>query len=225
MRTRPAPEFAPLLRKILEERIGYGYSLPETHKLDLHMVTLQRGELLVGAGEENPYLYAVVDGLVKIGVVTADGLERVTHIAEVGQTLAMPMLTESTWFGPSGTHSSYVENSLRELRNGDTSYSVSALTDCSLLRMSYHQFEELAGKSMAWAAVCTHFLTVYSAINESRVIQFLTQTPTQRYQELVDTRGYLLELLPHRDIALLLGITPETLSRIRSRLAREAVGA
>lgn len=51
-------------------------------------------------------------------------------------------------------------------------------------------------------------------------IDAVTLTPEQRYLELVARRPELLQRVPQYHIASLLGIQPETLSRIRRRLVR-----
>lgn len=50
----------------------------------------------------------------------------------------------------------------------------------------------------------------------------LTESPEQRYQELMQTRPYLFQRLPLYLIASYLGITPESLSRIRKRMLVKA---
>lgn len=51
-------------------------------------------------------------------------------------------------------------------------------------------------------------------------IDAVTLTPEQRYLELVARRPELLQRVPQYHVASLLGIQPETLSRIRRRLVR-----
>jgi CRP-like cAMP-binding protein len=51
-------------------------------------------------------------------------------------------------------------------------------------------------------------------------IDAMTRTPEQRYLDLVAHRPDLLQRVPQYHIASFLGIQPETLSRIRGRLAR-----
>jgi CRP-like cAMP-binding protein len=48
---------------------------------------------------------------------------------------------------------------------------------------------------------------------------FITSTPQERYQHLLSTRPTLVQRVPQHQIASYLGITPESLSRIRRRIA------
>jgi len=52
--------------------------------------------------------------------------------------------------------------------------------------------------------------------------RFKTATPTERYQQLQAGRPELLHRVPQHQLASYLGVTPESLSRIRRRLAQRA---
>ena len=48
---------------------------------------------------------------------------------------------------------------------------------------------------------------------------FKTHTPEQRYLHMLEQRPDLIQRVPQHQIASFLGITPQSLSRIRKRLA------
>ena len=50
---------------------------------------------------------------------------------------------------------------------------------------------------------------------------FILNTPEERYERLVKNNPQMIERIPHYYIASYLGITPVSLSRIRSRLAKK----
>lgn len=62
--------------------------------------------------------------------------------------------------------------------------------------------------------VAEHYLCCY----EDRVTSFITQTPEERYLQLISTGREILQRMPQHYIANFLGITPVSLSRIRRRL-------
>ncbi|MFY0674774.1 MAG: Crp/Fnr family transcriptional regulator [Bacteroidia bacterium] len=56
---------------------------------------------------------------------------------------------------------------------------------------------------------------------QDKLSDFMTSTPEERYLNLQGTRPELFLIAPQRQIASYLGITPESLSRIRKRLAKK----
>ncbi|QMU31065.1 Crp/Fnr family transcriptional regulator [Adhaeribacter radiodurans] len=54
---------------------------------------------------------------------------------------------------------------------------------------------------------------------EERVVSFVTQTPEERYQQLLQQQPDLLQRIPQHYVANFLGITPVSLSRIRKRIS------
>ncbi len=215
MRSEPAPQFAPMRRDMLSRRVDV--KVPHVETLDLQLVTLEPKETLITPGQAHPYLYFVLDGLMRVAVITPDGVERVTNIFEPGQMLGVPMLYRSRWLGASGVRNNYVERVLDHHREGDPPYLVTALNQCTMLRITYAEVEALATQHQEWATVVLHHLAVYAAMGESRVVEFLTLSPEERYESFLRTRGHLLDVVSKRDIAWLLGVTPESLSRIRAR--------
>jgi len=66
--------------------------------------------------------------------------------------------------------------------------------------------------------ISEHYLCCY----EDRVTAFITQTPEERYLELLNTGREILQRMPQHYIANFLGITPVSLSRIRKRILETA---
>jgi len=59
--------------------------------------------------------------------------------------------------------------------------------------------------------------------NQNEQIRFKSSSPEQRYKHLIQHRADLLERVPHHQIASYLGIKPESLSRLRKRLASQTI--
>jgi len=64
--------------------------------------------------------------------------------------------------------------------------------------------------------IAEYYLICY----EDRVTSFITQTPEERYNNLLQTRGDVVQRIPQHYIANFLGITPVSLSRIRRRIMK-----
>lgn len=57
--------------------------------------------------------------------------------------------------------------------------------------------------------------------NQEQLSNFITQSPEERYKHLLHHKPELLQRVPQHQIASYLGITPESLSRIRKRIAKK----
>lgn len=93
---------------------------------------------------------------------------------------------------------------------------IQAYTDGTVLELSIGAIHELIATSPA-------FLQLGSLLNQATDrIRFFDQnlTPDQRYQYVLNARPQLLHLFPLKMIASYLKIKPETLSRVRERVAR-----
>jgi CRP-like cAMP-binding protein len=58
---------------------------------------------------------------------------------------------------------------------------------------------------------------------EDRIFSFVTQTPEERYRQLLQKQPAFLQRIPQHYLANFLGITPVSLSRIRKRMQQAAV--
>jgi len=59
--------------------------------------------------------------------------------------------------------------------------------------------------------------------NLASFADFKNSSPEQRYLNLLKNRPDLLQRVPHHQIASYLGMTPQSLSRIRKRLAQKTL--
>ncbi len=86
--------------------------------------------------------------------------------------------------------------------------------------------EEMRGLTEypAFESVCRVMGDVWMARMQETHIDAMTRTAKERYLDLVTRRPELLQRVPQYHIASLLGIQPETLSRIRRELARGPAG-
>ena len=100
--------------------------------------------------------------------------------------------------------------------NDNLSFEV--LEDCQLLSIQYDELQELYhqykngerfGRLMAEEAYCAA---------HSIVMDRLTKTAAVRYKEFIENTPFLLDKVPQYHIATLLGITPQSLSRIKKEI-------
>lgn len=75
-----------------------------------------------------------------------------------------------------------------------------------------------------WDRVGRKVLEEMSSRRQDKEWRFRRYTPEEHYRLLRERRSPFLHRVPQRQLALYLGITPETLSRIRARLRHESDG-
>ncbi|HTI60592.1 Crp/Fnr family transcriptional regulator [Mucilaginibacter sp.] len=102
---------------------------------------------------------------------------------------------------------------------------IQALEDTKLITFTRKDMDEMLNNPMLaykmerfGRLVAEHYLCCY----EDRVVSFITQTPEERYLNLLSTGCEILQRMPQHYIANFLGITPVSLSRIRRRVLATA---
>lgn len=98
---------------------------------------------------------------------------------------------------------------------------IQALEDTRLINISRTDMEQMLNNPLLaykmerfGRLVAEYYLCCY----EDRVASFITQSPEERYLQLLSTGKEILQRMPQHYIANFLGITPVSLSRIRRRL-------
>src|SRR5262245_7933790 len=157
-------------------------------------VTLQRG------GERATQGYFVSAGLLRSFWIDEDGREHVLQFAP-----------EDWWI-----------TEFPSLRDGKpATYFVEALEDSDVVFMPLEAHtrwsEVIPGYSSGFAAG----LLKMHAAREKRLLDSLSATAEQRYLNFMDAYGSIARRVPQHMLASYLGLTPETLSRLRGSLARK----
>lgn len=98
-------------------------------------------------------------------------------------------------------------------------YAVEAIAYVRVYRMSYDQVEELYRVSPAAALVGRRALEYFYLLKEKREVELLCNTAEQNYRELLHEQPEFIQLIPQKYLASFLGITPQSLSRIRRQIS------
>jgi len=162
----------------------------------LRIQTFQKGTLLLREGQVSSLCYFVLKGCIR-QYYLVDGEEKTTNFYTEGQPVTPYEGTFSR--KPAKFYLSCVE---------DCALSVGTPEDEARLFEQFPQFknvvrvavEEELGKSQQLAS------------------SYVLNNPTERYRNLLKTRPDLLDRVPQYQLASFLGITPESLSRIRRRV-------
>ncbi|MFK7932513.1 MAG: Crp/Fnr family transcriptional regulator [Saprospiraceae bacterium] len=95
---------------------------------------------------------------------------------------------------------------------------IQALTDCELYSIQRQDFYNLNQVVPEWEKLQKLFLAKCFMTLEERVFSFLSMTAEERFTHLFQYQPELFNLVPLHYLASMLGMTPETLSRIRKKL-------
>jgi len=98
--------------------------------------------------------------------------------------------------------------------------SIETLTACTLWRMSQEDGFRLLVNT-GWAEFVRKLLQEVQFNTEALYTEAQTLTAESRYQHLLAEQPYLIQHVPQKYLASYLGIAPQSLSRIRKKLARE----
>lgn len=160
---------------------------------------LEVGEFLLREGESSAVLGYVIEGLI-----------RTWHCNEQGEELTLSLSYEDTVVA---SHD-YI------LYKSPSRFMYQAMEPTSLLVMSYDDIESLMAKHPTFEVLRHYFIMQLLGASVKRLESFILLSPEERYQQWVRDRPGLSQRVPGKYLASLLGITPVSLSRIRSRIAR-----
>ena len=97
---------------------------------------------------------------------------------------------------------------------------IDALEDTVVLRINHAELIDLYLKAPKFDRIFRVLLENHFMLQQQRMSQLFSSTAEDRYQLFLETYPHLLNRLSQVQIASYLGITPEFLSRIRGRLAK-----
>jgi CRP/FNR family transcriptional regulator, anaerobic regulatory protein len=94
-------------------------------------------------------------------------------------------------------------------------FNVIAMETTHMVTLEFALLEGLVSKYLCWCNFFRIVLVHFAIRKENREIAFLLNTAEQRYWDFVDTNPGILQRVSLKHIASYLGITSETVSRIR----------
>ncbi|UKN03733.1 Crp/Fnr family transcriptional regulator [Paracrocinitomix mangrovi] len=98
-------------------------------------------------------------------------------------------------------------------------YNIHAIEDSELYVVDRNTYRQIGNDIQRWKELEKLFIAKCFAVLEQRVMNHLSLSAEERYLALFEINKSLFNTVPLQYIASMLGMTPETFSRIRNKLA------
>ena len=183
------------------ETLNYFYPLSEGIKdyfrRHTYSCSFHKGKLLLKAGEVCEHIYFIKKGAVR-GFIK-DGTKDIT-----------------TWI----TAENEVVSSISSLDIREPAQeNMQAIENCEMLALTYADFQDLYVKFPEFNIVARKLLQKYYQDAERRAFIARVTKAEKKYRLFLTRYGHLANRIPLKYIASFLGITLETLSRVRKKLS------
>lgn len=156
----------------------------------------KKGELLLRQGEVCKNLYFLAEGICR------------SYSIKEGNDI-------TTWF-------SFKDDFITSFTSffpKEPSYeNIEMLSDGCLYRISYEKLIDIREGSREIEKMINFFSMQYTVQLEKRLFHLQTQTAFEKYQLILDQQPHLIQVIPNKHLASYLGISRETLSRIKSSI-------
>jgi len=188
-----------VLRAYLEARASFAsrdFEIIRSAFLHRH---LDAGEFLQRGGDITQYAAFVAAGCLRNYVIDAKGKEHIVQFAP-----------ETWWLADA-----------RSLNDRTPSpYFIDAIEESELLLIDGPSHQSLVDRVAGYAAAFRKGLQRHAAAKDQRIVSSLSATAEERYLEFVRVYPSIALRVPQAMLASYLGMTPETVSRIRKHLSR-----
>lgn len=157
--------------------------------------SVKKGTILLREGQKSKESYFVLKGCIRTYFVI-DGEEKTTAFYTEMEALTPPCVISQT----------------------PSEYYVSCLEDTILVASNSDMEAEMNSKFPKFELMCRKLSEELLARQRIDFDEFKTSSPEQRYLSLLQKRPDLIQRVPQHQLASYLGITPQSLSRLRARI-------
>jgi len=171
---------------------------PELAELLTYFKTekLAKNDFFTEAGRQCERLSLIQNGILRVFALDEDG-------REITQWLSTPI--------------SFVTEIASFFFNQNNRWSIQALTEVELLSLHKSDYLRLCEAFPKWHDIEKKFIASCFITLENRVFTHLSKSAEERYEHYLQHNKALFQQVPLQYIASVLGMSPETISRIRNK--------
>ena len=188
------------LRTYLESRATFTNQEVEFMRASFQPVTLRSGEFLQRAGEQAKYGTFVARGCLRSYTIDAKGKEHIVQFAP-----------ENWWLA----------DAVSLMNKTPSQYFMDAIEDSDLMLIDSESHQRVIENVPGYAAAMRTGLQKHAAAKDQRIVHSLSASAEERYLAFLQMYPSIVLRVPQWMLASYLGVSPETLSRIRKDLSRK----
>jgi CRP-like cAMP-binding protein len=189
-----------LLIKSMEEKISLTDVDAVRLKLFFVPKKVRKRHYLLSAGDVCQYLTFVEKGMLRSFTVDDDGREHVVQFA-----------IEGWWISDVGSF----------LSGKEALYNIEAIEDAEVLNLGRQAMDEMLYQLPVMERYFRLLMQNNIVALQRRVIAYMSLSAEEKYLKLMDVCPDIINRAPQQHVASYLGITPETLSRIRKQVSHK----
>ena len=183
------------LKKFIKARLG---RLSDT-ALDFFVentnyIKLSKGTKLISEGKRHHYFYFLVQGSVK------------SYYLKDGKEVCL-------WFG----FENEMISTIKTFAGKPSNETIELLEDSELIQINTEKFGKIAETDLSTSHLIIELLTEHAIFLEERIYCLQFMSSKERYENIIKVEPQILQRVSLTDIASFLGVSRETLSRIRAK--------
>ncbi|HEX9651913.1 MAG TPA: Crp/Fnr family transcriptional regulator [Cyclobacteriaceae bacterium] len=188
------------LLKTVQQKVTLTSDEAELLKQFFTLKKVRKRQYMLNEGEVCKYNLFVAKGLLRAFGVEENGYEQVVQFA-----------VEGWWI-----------SDLNSFFSGDVAvYNIEALEDCELLLLTRQSMDEMLEKLPKMERYFRLLMQNHIVALRQRIIASQRHSAEERYIRLIEGFPTILARVPQQYIASYLGMTPETLSRVRKQISEQ----
>lgn len=163
--------------------------------------TLRAGEVYIAAGDTNRKLAHIKQGLVRAYMVNEEGVEKTLFFRKEDQQIAAYDCI---------------------FKNEPSRFYIEAFEETVIIELDYDQLQAFMERHPQYEKARRHFIQNLLMETLTRLEGFVLLSNEERYLDFISRNPGLVQRVPEKYIASVLGITPESLSRIKKRIKEKS---